>query len=116
MTDDLVQHFFNAPGDELPPDWFLPKLLADIPLAESASKLEPVVANPFRFTSFLAAAMSAVVLIWWSVSGWVLEICATKQGSGVRRGHPNWQFCGVTRPPGHSNQDLAANTIPQRLV
>jgi len=81
---DLVQHFFNAPGDELPPDWLLPKLLSEIPLAESASKLETVVANPFRFTSFLAAAMFAVVLIWWSVGGWVLEICATKQGSEVR--------------------------------
>lgn len=68
MKDDLIQPFANGSGDELPPDWLLPKLLADIPSAESSPKSEAVVFSSFWFAPSLATAMSVVVLFWWSAS------------------------------------------------
>ena len=68
MKDDLIQPFANGSGDEVPPDWLLPKLLADIPSAESSPKSEAVVFSSFWFAPCLAVAMSFVVLFWWSVS------------------------------------------------
>jgi len=45
----------------------------------------------------------------------VLEICATKRGSGVKTGQPKWQFGGVTRPlksrPGMSGRQCCWSAI-----
>ena len=66
--DNTVLPRANGAGDEVPPDWLLPKLLADIPSAEPSPGSGALVFSQYGFTPLLAAALSVVVLFWWSAS------------------------------------------------